>query len=88
MITIFKYPFILSHVQVIKIPADAEILSIQMQNERFYIWVKLDTEKPKFERNILVFGTGAEMQNDNLKYISSIQDGAFVWHFFEVLKND
>jgi len=84
MITIYKYelkegPF--------GMPKGSEILTIQMQNGLPYIWALVDTDAELDFTCLVVIGTGQEMpEKFNYKYISTFQNGQFVWHVFEINK--
>lgn len=54
------------------------------------IWAMVDPNAPKEHRYIRVFGTGNTVSNPDCGYvfIATLQDGAFVWHFFEEIPND
>jgi hypothetical protein len=71
---------------IVVMPHKAEILTVQLQNGRPWIWALVDTEKPSVERNFNVIGTGWEIEECNHKYIATFQDGDMVWHVFEILE--
>jgi len=87
---IYKYPLVIQDVQTIKLPANAEILSVQSQiintfrDRELFLWAmvnpQLDTEQ---ERTIHIIGTGNSMPNKVLKYLGTTQMNTFVWHIFE-----
>lgn len=83
--TIYKYKLALTDQQIINIPADAEILSIQEQAGDICMWVKLDTDKPERARSIVICGTGNPVDHlCDMHHISTLQMGNMVWHFFEL----
>ena len=87
---IYKYPLVVQDVQTIKLPSNAEILSVQSQivntfrDRELVLWAivnpQLDTEQ---ERTIHIIGTGNPMPNKVLKYLGTTQMNTFVWHIFE-----
>lgn len=90
---IYKYPFKVFDVNArfaIEMPEKAQILSIQMQNGKPYLWALVNTDNPLNEsledRTFVVCGTGQQIYGDtsSYKYLSTIQDGNYVWHIFEV----
>lgn len=87
MVTIFKYPLEVTDSQRVTLPAGAVFLSVQKQYSALQLWALVDTEAPKVEREILIFGTGHKIDREgkSLLYISSVQDlsGVLVWHIFE-----
>jgi hypothetical protein len=83
MMTIYKYELTLKDEQVLSLPADSEILSIQAQGVAVFAWVSVDTSKPERDRKIFIVGTGDPVDTKGIKYISTVQVGPMVWHFFE-----
>lgn len=91
MKTIWKAPLIItSEEQFVKMPEGANIRSVQMQNGSPAIWFECYPKSPESIRIIQIFGTGhpIEQDGDIKRYISTVQVGALVWHFFEVIKYD
>lgn len=82
MRTIYKYPIAITEKQTMILPAGAEFLSVQVQNNNLYAWVLLDTKKPKESVNIRIYGTGHPIEDIKLKHIETIQIDSFVWHVF------
>jgi hypothetical protein len=73
----------------VEMPIGAKILSIQMQNNRAYIWALVDTDAECEFRYFVMIGTGHDFpQVDAFTYINTIQDGRFVWHIFELVKKE
>jgi len=71
----------------VEMPIGAKILSIQMQNNRPYIWALVDTDAECEFRHFEIIGTGHDFpEADNFTYINTFQDGPFVWHIFELIK--
>ena len=86
MITIWKKEIQTTDVQLVEMPLDAELLTVQEQNERVILWFKVDTEKPKANREIVIYGTGNPMpDNVNAVYLATYQvlDGRGVFHVFD-----
>jgi len=83
---IWKYE-ISSTQTLIEMPKDAQILSVQVQNEIPCIWVLVDPEKPKNEKVIEIFGTGHKIPcvgiNRNFIGIFQLKLGSLVFHLFE-----
>jgi hypothetical protein len=74
---------------VIEMPKEAEILSVQIQNGQMFnacIWVKVNPENELEKRQFEVIGTGHSFDDSNKEYIGTYQDGPFVWHLFENVK--
>ncbi len=84
---VFKYELEITPFQEIKLPIDAEILSVQMQHQQLCLWVLVDPEKTKQTKKICIAGTGHPIiDTDFLKYIGTVQQlaGHIIWHVFEV----
>lgn len=89
--TIWKYelsPSITGN-HTFKMPKDAEILIVQMQNNNPCIWVLVNPNNEAEERFFELFGTGHEIPCDGIsrKFIGTfqIQEGSLVFHLFERL---
>ena len=73
----------------IAIPKYAEILTVQTQNDKAYIWTLVNPENEKELRQFEVYGTGHDIRCDlalDRKYINTfqMQGGELVFHLFEV----
>lgn len=73
---------------MVKMPKDAEILTIQTQNETPCIWALVNPENAKELRHFEVYGTGRDISCDigiERKYINTFQldGGSLVFHLFE-----
>lgn len=90
MKTIHKYKLDIVGLPFAKMPAKAEILTLQLQNGIPCIWVLVDTQEETVERQFITFGTGEKLPDDtsNLKYVGTYQlhNGQLVLHLFEVLR--
>lgn len=71
----------------IEIPKDAEILSVQMQNDKPCIWALVNPENKLTEKIIEIYGTGHEIPCDGLHRIFrgtfQLFDFGLVFHLFE-----
>ncbi|QIY82557.1 hypothetical protein HER18_02865 [Chryseobacterium sp. NEB161] len=86
MITIHKYPLDLNlGNQIIKIPEEAEILDIQIQDGKPVLWAVVYDSNPLEEIEIVAFPTGVTFMNPchYYEYISTVQFGGLVIHYFE-----
>jgi hypothetical protein len=92
MNTIHKYPLPskLGEVVTVEMPSHSEILDAQMQHGRVMLWAFVCTELPLAIRHFVVVGTGHDlsehMAQGELRHISTMQEGPYVWHVFEVRK--
>lgn len=84
---IWKYPLKHKCENYIDIPAGGKILSLQMQGNVACIWVLVKNFQPGCateSRCFEFFGTGEKFElEDHYHHIGTIQEGAYVWHFFE-----
>lgn len=85
MKTIWKFPLELKGLQNISIPEGAEILNCAIQSGAVFLWALVDSSLPLQRREIEMIGTGNQIPEEERRYISTILDGALVWHIFEVI---
>ena len=88
MKTIWKFELQSEDKQNFEMPLDAEILSVQVQNEKPCLWALVDTEEEMETRYFEIFGTGHRVGVDmgvDRKFIGTYQllNGSFVGHVFE-----
>ena len=86
MKTIWKFPLKMTDRQTVEIPLPAEPLTVQLQgspHETACLWAEVDPEGEKVCIDIAMIGTGHPLP-DGMRYISTIQYGALVFHFYEV----
>lgn len=83
---IWKYP-IRPDLLNLRLPADAKMLCVGVQNGEPQLWVLLDKEAPLVSRSIRVYGTGHPMDDSPRLYIGTffLDDAALVFHVFEEL---
>jgi len=89
MKTIWKFPFLISRMaQEIVMPADAKILTAQIQGKTPCLWAEVESSNTLMEsRYILVYGTGNEIlekQYVEMIYIATIQVFDEVYHVYEM----
>jgi len=85
---IWKYQLIVTDRQEIKMPAGAEILTVQTQDGRPCLWALVAPNKTETTRIIETFGTGHEVNYFDTtvrEYIGTYQleGGQLVFHVFE-----
>lgn len=88
MKTIYKFETQFNDLFRIKMPKDAEILCVQVdqKNNIPCIWAMVDTKNKLEDRYFELFGTGNLIHTDmgiSRKYIGTYQIRLFVWHLFE-----
>ena len=91
MPTIHKFTLSPEELNEIRLPADAEILTVQNQRNKICMWVKLDKSSQRVVRKFSVLGTGWDIVSKyKLKYIGTVQleDGLLVFHVFELVMKE
>ena len=71
----------------IYMPIGAKILTVQLQMGVPCLWVEVNPEEEGQEqRQFQVVGTGRGLSKNPRNHIGTWQDGAYVWHLFELLR--
>lgn len=81
MRVVYKYAIDLE----VKMPSQAQIVCVDTQQDKPFIWAVVDTESPEEIRAFRVYGTGESIPDGLRRYIGTYRVGPFVWHVFEVL---
>lgn len=87
MHSVYKYPIGPGNT-LIRMPRGAQLLTAQDQSGVVYIWALVDQSAPFVYRNVVIYGTGHDIQDadvPNLKYVNTffIENGRFVFHVFD-----
>lgn len=80
---IFKYSVTERDGERVKMPQDARILSIQYQGDQLCIWAVVSPDSRIVNRILQRIGTGWDIPENLGNYIGTVQDGPFVWHYFD-----
>ena len=84
MITIYKYVIdVGSNTKDVNL--GAEVLSIQIQHDRFSVWARVDDAQPKRPRGFYIAMTGQNLdlcEAAGWDYKGTVQHGTFVFHLF------
>ena len=86
MSVIWKYPLLVVSQQRIMMPAQAQILSAQIQQGKPMLWVLVNPRNEKVERIVSVYGTGHVHDRDSFgTFIDTfqMQNGELIFHVFE-----
>lgn len=80
---IYKYPLCITSTTIIDGPI-TNPLTIQKQNDRLCLWAVVDDSLPSRKIEVHCVGTGIPFPSnmDNVIYISTVQVGAGVFHYF------
>lgn len=81
--TIWKFPLMMEDYPVVTMPRGAEVLCVQLQHGMPTLWARVDPQKAKEDRALLIVGTGNPMPDGAGRYVGTFQHGPFVWHVFE-----
>jgi hypothetical protein len=86
MKTIWKFPVFGPRRYTTRMPAGAEILSVQEQGDDVQMWALVDPSQPDEPRTFQGFGTGHPVDAVIVKYLDTLQfdGGDLIFHFFEV----
>jgi hypothetical protein len=82
MKTIHKYPLEVG-MNILEVPY-LKILNVINQYNKPTLYVIVDTEMPYKEIQVIVAGTGWELEDNVLdnNYVGTVNTGSFVWHVF------
>lgn len=71
--------------QSLRLPQDAEILCIRIEDGRPQLWALVDYDKPIVIRDFLTYYTGSPMPDGDFgQYVGTYQlDSGLVFHVFE-----
>lgn len=90
MRSIWKYQFEVSEHFQLSMPANAEVIHVDIQDYQPTIWAIVDTDASEESRCFHIFETGHRIPPKNLpsEYLKTFQQGPFVWHLFEETKDE
>lgn len=71
--------------QNVMMPADARILTAQVQSNTICLWAYVNPDAPLERRVIEILATGQWGDDEKRVYIASVQVASLVWHIFEKL---
>lgn len=87
MKTIWKFELKVTDHQTIKLPKEADILSVQSQNETVCLWALVNPKNELEDRYFEIFGTGhpIALETTLKEYVGTFQlhGGSLVFHLFE-----
>ena len=95
-LTIWDYPLAVQPYNIIDMPFDAVILSLQVQNNKPVIWASVDPDEIKEKRTFVMVPTGGIVPGKG-RFIGTVQIESitfdatninplpFVFHIFEIL---
>lgn len=82
---IYKYQLEIKDEQGVKMPSEAQILSVGNQHGRLCLWANVYPNNEIVTRSIVICGTGHKSPVGNYKFVGTViqLDGALVWHVFQ-----
>ena len=90
MTTVYKYPLPIGDVVQVWMPQGAYVLYVATQgpHESPYIWARVNTLSPMISHKFRFAGTGHPIDDNVGRHVGSfmMQQGALVFHVFEVMK--
>ena len=89
MDAIYKYELNTTIPTDLALPEGAQVLDIQMQNEKPVLWARVNVNAKTVQRTFVPVPTGADPTHlEPAKYIKTVQflKGALVFHFYELKK--
>ena len=83
MCRIYKYPLKIEETQLVILPDNAKILTVQMVGENPYLWAEIDTEEKPRERFIHTIPTGVDFDVHGV-YLGTYQlhRGILIYHVY------
>lgn len=85
---IYKYKLKHEELQTVPLTDGYEILDIQLQDGELCLWALVEPLGQTAEVPIIMVGTGMLSEYPLGIYLKSVQEGSFVWHFFEYLREE
>lgn len=84
-VTIWKYELLVEDRVTIRMPFGADVLCVQMQGDKPYLWAKVNKTFSLCNRVFYVIGTGNPMPVNAKEYVGTFQmmHGGLVFHVFE-----
>lgn len=81
---IYKYELDNALEQKLLLPIGADILDVDMQDEKIILWAIVDVDAQVYEiRQIHMFYTGHECHMGNYTHLATLQNNGIVKHVFE-----
>lgn len=84
MTSIWQFELKITNLQLICMPVGAEVLHVDFQGERLYLWARVETNAPTEEREIEICGTGHPL-HPGARHLGTLLDrrDALILHVFE-----
>lgn len=84
MKTIWKFPFKIKDVVILKIPHSATILHLGLQDGIPCIWALVDPKNDTRDYLFSIYGTGHEIEGDHIQFVGTLifNESGLVFHVF------
>ena len=80
---IFKYILTETSIQEIELPESPKFLSVQNQNDKICVWIRVNEDAKLKSFKFHIYGTGNSCNYSiNFLYLGTVQINTFVWHIF------
>lgn len=81
---ILKYPLEITDEQDVEMPAGADLLTAQFQDDSLMVWAVVEPDASMSVRRFRIIGTGAAIEGYPGGYLATAQDPqcGLVWHVF------
>lgn len=82
---IYKYMLPVDNSVEIQMPKGSQLLCVQLQHERPYLWALVDPSLPTITRKLAIYGTGHQVDDAPGNYVGTFQlhGGQLVFHVFD-----
>jgi len=86
MQAIWKFPLEVTDSWRVEMPAGADVLTVQTQRDKPFLWAIVDTEEEVVVRTFATYGTGHEHFSISGQYVGTykLENDFFVFHVFDV----
>lgn len=72
----------------ISLPRGAQIVEVAFQGDALCMWALCNMNAETEERVFRIYGTGHELPNHGIRHLKTWQNGALVWHIFELFDSE
>jgi hypothetical protein len=72
-------------VSSIAIPIGAKVIAAGVKDNWVCLWALVDIGNDVGLRRFVIYGTGHDIEHENIAHVDSFQSGSLVFHVFEVL---
>ena len=83
---VWKYPINIDGLTELTLPGGAQVLTVNLQNEKPFLWAMVDPDKHLTTRRFRLVATGESFEANDPFYVGTlfVEGGRYVFHVFEV----